>query len=215
MRCQCGPALLQLCLGEHKRAGSELGKPNFLCWGQVNGILESLYCSCFGLSEQHSTITGPRITRSTKLWFVQNCSFSLAKEGASKEIPWLCLRKVDCYSFWGVWEWAVNDAKIQKIKNTKEIEQLQREKGGKNWGGGVGDNEMSVTISEMIPGRMDGCKKVPAGNEGTHHSPLPKLLLQCPKTCSHSEYDTICASQMQFALFFLLFMYLFLVSCLL
>lgn len=113
-------ALLQLCLGEHKRAGSELGKPNFLCWGQVNGILESLYCSCFGLSEQHSTITGPRITRSTKLWFVQNCSFSLAKEGASKEIPWLCLRKVDCYSLWGVWEWAVNDAKIQKNKKYKK-----------------------------------------------------------------------------------------------
>lgn len=44
---------------------------------------------------------------------------------------------------------------------------------------------------------------------------VPKLFLQCPKIWSHSEYDTICASQMRFALFFLLFMYLFLVSCLL
>lgn len=30
VRCQCVPAVLQPCLGEQERAGSELAKPNFL-----------------------------------------------------------------------------------------------------------------------------------------------------------------------------------------
>lgn len=62
-----------------------------------------------------------------------------------------------------VWEWSVNDAH-------PKIQQLQWEKRGENLGGGFRDNEMSVSISEVIPGRMDGYEKVTAGNKGTHHS---------------------------------------------
>lgn len=38
VRGHCVPALLQLCLGEQERAGSELGNPNFSQSGQVNGL---------------------------------------------------------------------------------------------------------------------------------------------------------------------------------
>lgn len=139
--------------------------------------------------------------------------FSWLRKMHPKRFPGCASRRwiVPVFEVFGcvcVWEQSVNDAH-------PKIQQLQWEKRGKNLGGGFEDNEMSVTISEVIAGRMDRWKKVISGNKGSHHTPLPKLLLQCPKTWNHSEHDTICASQMQFAVFFLLFMDLFLLSCLL
>lgn len=100
----------------------------------------------------------------------KNYSFSSTKEDASKEISWLCLRKVNCYNFWGVWVY-LRLGVICKWCTPQNTAAPVREK---NLGGGLGRIMTWVWPFQRAFQAEWMDVNVTAGNEGTHHSPLPK-----------------------------------------